>query len=371
MRDGPPSARVRVVLLVLVLFAAGCTNLDADAPTTTSPTQPTASTRPLDVNHSAPPPTTKRILEVTVALSNRWVKPTETILATANVPVAWFVAPRNPDVPGQEGEAIHYVPRSLGLVGEGGASRDASMTLIGRYSYAVKDAPHAQFNVTVDADALRGGSTEVKFVRDAYGERFSPTELVVGRDTLVSVRNEVARTIEPIRVDQMARVAPDGATANITAPTLLGDYDVVALARDASDGWGQASVRLIVDTRRPDASVTFGPYSGRFTSAAPAPLGDAPQQIKLATNYNLTNVTVTFNATSQGPVPPGILVRIVVGGEKLGDAPAGASGTFVVARVPAGEWSLEVEPREGAVIDFFVSATAVQEFAPPESFFNS
>lgn len=363
-------ARVRVALLVVVLLLAGCTS--QEKPAAPSGASPEPEGRP-----SATPegPPAKRSLEVSLSVAQRWVKPQETVDAQAQtragVSVAWYLAPRNPVVPGQEDEAIQYVPRTLGVVELGGTSMEARMDVAGRYSFAASARPDARFNVTVSGSLTQGGTREVRFVEDAFGARFSPAELEVGPGVSVYVRNAARASVEPVRVDQMARVAPDGLVASFAAPTLLGDYDLVALARDGADGWGEAAARLIVDARRPDENATFGPFEGRLDASAPAGLGGAPHEHEFASRFALRDLNVTFSTKSDAPLPASIVVRLLVNGTKVGEGPASDAGNFQVASLPPGRAVVQVEIEQGVGVAYSVLVRGTNVLVPPASFFNT
>ncbi|HEX2021263.1 MAG TPA: hypothetical protein VHH36_01005, partial [Candidatus Thermoplasmatota archaeon] len=308
MRPRAPSV---LALVAAAALLPGCALLDAPAAEEPAPRAATggdpasASFQERDV----PPPAARTDLPVSIRVADRWVKPSDEIVANATAPegaiVSWFLAPRNPVAPGVE--RIDHVPETLRVVAAGSASVDARMAQPGRYSYEARGLPGVRFNVTVVASLPRGGSGEVLFVEDAHGARFAPAETVVGPGAGVYVRNLAAREVEPVRVDQMLRVAPDGPGASFAPPRLLGDYDVVAVARDAGSGWGLAGVRVVVDSRKPDPTAAIGPWTGVF---ATLPQAEEPDRRAFEARFEVASLRLAFNASSDAPGEPAVRVRV-------------------------------------------------------------
>lgn len=362
-------------MILIVVLLGGCTRPEGPSPLgepTTSPSPVHTPSQTRDVATSPPAPLVKSAVSVRVQIFDRWVKPPEPILANASVPeganVAWFLAPRNPIVPGAD--RIDYVPPTLNLVGEGSSSSEARMAGFGRYAYAARDLPLVRFNVTVSSSLPVGGAQEVLFVQDAWGARFAPSELLVGRDTGVYVRNAAPRDVDVVRVDQMLRVAPDGRSASIAPPTLLGDYDVIALARDDADGWGEASVRVIVDARKPDAAVSLGPWNGTFvTSFAQA---EGPQDRSFEARFNASNFTLRWTSSTDAPAgAASVRVSLLDGEGKVVEKADGASGVIGPRGLPRGAYVVRVEPLEGVRVAYTVEGALTLVLEPPPSFFRT
>lgn len=358
----------RVLAILLVVLSSGCAlNAPQDAPTATpTATQPTV---PDTADELVVPPTEKSQLPVSLSVQDRWVRPSDLVVANATAPagatIGWFLAPRNPDVPGEEN--YEFVPRTLAATPPGSTSNEARMAELGRYTYAARAFPNASFNVTVVSALPAGAGATVSFVVDEYGPRFFPTELFVGKNAPVRVHNRAkTQDVEPVRVEQMTRVGADGPAVSFRPPVLLGDYDLVALARDDADGWGQASARIIVDARKPDANVTLGPWSGTFTVTTV----EKPDDFPISTRFNLSSLTLAFNAASSGPQAASVRVSVIdANGTVLGKA-EGAQGTLELRELPGKSLVVRVESLAGVSTSYQIEGKGVMGLVAPDSFFN-
>ncbi|MFA5860114.1 MAG: hypothetical protein WDA16_00320 [Candidatus Thermoplasmatota archaeon] len=360
-----------IALLVLALTLVGCTRPE-DVPTQATST-PTISTlpSPAPIVETLPAQPIRKVpLVVLVNVSDRWLRPNDTILASAQAPegaaVSWYLAPRNPYVAGEDN--VDLVPRSLGVVSRGSASIGAMMPSPGWYSYELKDAPAVRFNVTVSSSGSGEVPSEVRLVRDEFGLRFAPSELVVGPSVPVSVRSFVDVTAEVQRADQMVRTSASGQNASIPPPTLVGDYDVVALVRDAADGWGEGSVRIIVDPRKPDANVTFGPYTGTFTAPINATSTTSDSVYRVRFDFEVLHLNWT--TSTDGAIPASVRVIILDANGTLVTKAEGARGDLEVRGAPR-SGIVRVEAVSGIQVSYKVTGEGRMVLEPPATLFTS
>lgn len=310
----------------------------------------------------------KRPLDVSLALEDDWVKPGDSINATlasnASVGVSWFLISRNPV------EADSPIPRlTIGSVPPGGRSVDVPLEQDGRYVLGASEALGALVNVTVLARAAE--RVEVALVKEETGVRFAPSELVVGRGSVLVFRNDGERAWT---VRQMEYLLPigSGARLSVIAPRDQGDYELRALARDAADGWGEAGAKLIIDTRKPSVDQAFGPFNGTLGPQDLPAAGGKPREHAVASPFNFSSLNVTFRASSQLPGDASIVVRVKgPKGDVLASSQPGLEGALSLADLPNGSFAVLVELSSGVNVEYSVSVAGRVVLVTPSSFFKS
>jgi hypothetical protein len=322
---------------------------------------------------AAPQPVAHRALDVTLDVRDRWVRPNDTVVATAHAPpqarIAWLLAVRNPvaspNWPHAPGDPV-AVPA--------GAERAATkLTDAGRYVLGLAGGAAPLLNVSVDPRLPAQLDAVVDAVDTPEGLRFVPDEATAGRNGLLVVRNHAAREVVLAERDWMGLLPAEGAQARFTMPKGidLGDYELRVVATDASGAVGEARARLLFDLRKPDENATVGPFNGTLRAAAPPPVGAAPAEHPFTARHPIRELSVAFNASSGIPGPATVVVQVLgPEGKVLDTSEPSASGSLVLRDLPAGAYSLRVSPAQGAYVSYNVEARVRLLLVPPESFFG-
>ena len=359
--------------LVVVLMLAGCVNLatpeDEGGPTRGPPEVPTQA------RGATPAPATfasSRPIAVEIVAMDAWVRPGEPINATARAPAAssfaWFLANRNPLVPGAEASTTFgqkEAPRKLAPTEV--TTLPASRAL--RHVYGL-DSGAAWLNVTLQP-SIPPSSVLVRLAREEATTRFWPDDLVLGVGSQVEVRNDLDALVTLQMVDVMLPLT-GGSSISVAAPLELGDYDLVLVAQDGAGGRGEASARLIVDKRKPDEVQTLGPYRGSVQRPALGLPGDERATHEVALPYDAREGTLRWNATSEAPLPAALRVRLLdPEGADVFEPQTGTEGEAGLAGLAKGSYRLVVESTSGVAVSYQAEARVRLALVPPASFFNT
>lgn len=343
--------------LLVLLLLAGCTRAP-EAERAAEGAETAAAPTRADLPVVVPRPVAD--LAVGLALHDTWIRPEDTVHANATGARSfeWYLATRNPLAAPPDPGPFTIAP---------GGSLTLGAREIGRHSFALADGS-ARLNASIlpDAIALR---FDVRLVEEDGALRFAPEEVVGGAGSVLRVSNDAGTIAVLDRTDAMLPLATSGASLAFRMPEgiELGDYDVVAVARDGSGAVGVATARLVYDNRKPDAQQEFGPFTGSFQLPGPA-AGD-PMRHAWTSAHPLRSLTLSLAVASESPAPAS--VRATLFGP--GDAELGAidASEWTLQDLPAGEYRIVVEPGEGALVRYEIDVRGEWILVPPASFFKN
>lgn len=362
--------RASAVLVLVMVVLAGCTK-PAESPSSPSKSSPpgTTSSPPTPTVNVVGAPIAKRDLGVRVALEDDWVRPGELLNASVNVPsaveVTWYLASRNP------AEADSPIPvLRPGTVSPGGRSADVDIAQAGRYVLALAGDPNVRVNVTVVQEAA--SRVEIVLTRDAAGAgvRFAPSEIALGRGSILVVRSEIEEAASIRQVDYLLPIG-SGARLSVPAQRDQGDYELRVVARDSTDAWGEAGAKLIIDARKPNPSTTLGPFTGEFSPGDLPSAGGKPKSHAFASKFAFSSLNFTLTTTSQAPGDRAVVLRVKGANGTVVMSSSMSSGAWNAGALPAGSYSLEVEMSAGVVVDYSVMGEGRVVLVTPASFFGS
>lgn len=339
--------------MLALLLLAGCTADDEQA----GPAERGSSPASVETPSISLSPVPLQDVQVNTSVEPRWVRPSESLNATATFEgggsVDWFVASRNPireatppplSDRAQPGGAAGFRLRDEGrhVFDVGGARLVVSI---------VQDLPPGTFNAVANA-------TATDWVVTPHAFRGGPASTVT-----VENRGSTALLVEREDVETYLGT---GASLSFAMPVgfELGDYDVVATVVD-DERAGESKARVVYDRRKPDEMWSLGPFRGTIENAATA----EPDTHALKLDFASQDVRVEVAAASEAPLPYALVVRLLDGnGTEIssGEAPG-----FDMASVPKGDATLVVEATEGALVEYEVHMMGRYLLEPPASFFNS
>ena len=357
----------RVLLILLALLAAGCV-----APA--GPVEPASVARgaaPVAAP-AAPAAFASSSRDVALAVEDAWVRPEDTVRATAEARDAstwsWLLASRNPVRGGHAHATGGADPASFPSVRVPARETSGAFAFdrAGRFTVGVEDAP-AWFNVTVrpDVPAESRSIVRVEAVR-SDGVRFVPADATVGKGSsvvFVNARDAPSTLVVADAMDWLSGEGPDVAFS-FPGALELGDYDLVVVVEDGAGARGVASHRLVYDNRKPDPEAEFGPYEGTLTRA------DDAASRGFASRHPLVDGTLSWRVVSDAPLAVAARVELLDAGGTVVVAGEGAEGAVDAPRLEAGEYALRVTLAEGALARFETKLVATRELVAPESFFS-
>lgn len=367
---------MRVTLVLVILLLPGCTSPASDAPTQPSPGSqrgaPEVPTWERDETPTTPEYVASHPLAVSASAAERWVRPGEPVVANASAvgaaTFAWFLASRNPEVPGNPSSTT-FGAKVAPLKIAPNETIELVMPRALRHVLAVDGGGSGRLNVSAVEGPTLAGVPIV--LRGTPAEPvFFPDDIKVPVGGRVFVKSELSSLVTLRGVDVMA---PMGAGPSVTfaATNELGDYDLVVVAEDGAGGRGNASIRLIVDKRKPEANQTLGPWTGTIQRPALGLPGDAPAVHEFALDFPARTATLTFNATSSAPVEPKLRVRVIDAHDSDVASGEGASGEIALGGLPAGTYRVLIDTTGGVSVSYAAEARVDLLLIPPESFFNS
>lgn len=184
------------------------------------------------------------------------------------------------------------------------------------------------------------------------------------------VKSELASLVTLQGLDVMAPVG-SGTSVSFAATNELGDYDLVAVAEDRTGGRGSASIRLIVDKRKPEANQTFGPWSGTVQRPTLGLPGDAPTVHAFELDHPARSGVLVYNSTSTAPVEPELRIRVLDADSSEVAAAEGSAGEIELGGLPKGVYRVIVDSTGGVAVEYAAETRVQLLLVPPESFFNT
>lgn len=343
---------------------------------------------------SLPPQPTRTPIDATVAVSQPWARPGESVTLTATsakaTTYAWYLqlrpaAAAPPSSGGHSGHRAQSDDITLiaTMMGPGhgsspeptppkpqpnlntgnidpGQAKPLTFKEEGLYQLHCHPHPWMKVNVTVKQGASAAEQTITIVDGRAQSEyRYAPEDIVVGPGAKVNFVNKGAQMHTATQEAYLEAIPGDGKSVTFT-PKNTGDYDVVVIARDGSTGVGTAKARLLVDATKPDEKQPVGPYNGEFQAAAPRP-ADLPEPAPAAESaehsftspYPIKSLKFTFTATSDTPAPPTVGVSLQKeDGTEIANAEPAPSGEVSAADLPAGTYKIVVTAGQGALIAY-------------------
>lgn len=361
----------------------------------------------------APPPAgalaTRTPLDVSLQASQAWTRPGESVTFTATSTSAteygWFLSPRPAAAPSESGGGGHHLNVPVGTdsracalgpgcSGEGGQeakpakspppAADTGQLQPGTYSdpitfggtglYQFHCHPHPwmALNILVKDDASAKGTHHVEIVdgdkQDEY--RFVPNELVLAPGAKVVFWNN-GTTMHTGTQGGFAWIIPVTGANIEYAPDFSGDFDVLVIAKDDANGYGEARTRLFVDPQKPDDVQPVGPFKGEFQKGVPNEPEPETKEHPFTSPFNITSLALSFTAKSDVPVPPTMLVSLLQNGKEIASAGPADSGEITAENLPAGTYTVRVTAAQGVLITYEVTGTATLELVAPEATANS
>lgn len=375
---------MRLGILFALLLLAGCT---APAPAREGLSTPEPAS--YVVEESAPfaflrpEPVETAALDVSVALSERWLKPFRTLEVSATAPpdtrVAWFleldeVEPRVTIVDGEifllkSTTPDHHdldgprVPVSLSDAAPDGRARALRLQTPGRYHL---DADGASLVVNVWPEAPEGPS-QAFFVEVPGSHRFEPAEIDVAPGTRVLLWNQAARSFDLREIGFAAFVPLAGREGNVT-PVDEGLYRMVALGVEPRSR-GIDRVGFLVDFERPSDRLYAGPFSGEF---ALAEAGVEPaRRIALRAEHTLESLVVRYEVRSLVPAPASVRVAMLDEHGTLAHSSSLTADEIALAELPPGKYYVEVSPEHGARVGYVLEAEGRYRLPTPARLLES
>lgn len=366
---------MRLPLLLVAILLAGCTMPGEDRGPSASQggrDAPEVPTRSWDETPTSPEYVASRPLNVNASAFERWVRPGESVIVNASASEAsaffWFLASRNPDVPGNPPSAT-FGRREAPVKIAPGETVEIVATRALRHVLGVEGGAPGTLNVTgIDGPTL--GGVTVRITGSETDPVFFPDDIKVPVGGRVLIQSDLASLVTLRGLDVMAPLG-SGASLSFPATNELGDYDVVVVAEDRDGGRGSASVRLIVDKRKPDANQTLGPWTGTIQRPSFGLPGDTPNVHEFELDHPARSAVLTFNSSSSAPVDPELRVRVMDAQDAEVAAMNGGAGEVDLGGLPAGKYRLLVDSTSGVSVSYAAEARVELLLLPPDSFFNT
>ena len=363
--------------LALVVLLAGCTGPEASEPPGPTPAPawdpPEVPTVPFREDREPASFAPSRPLEVRAQAVERWVRPGEEVRAGATAPGAvafsWFLASRNPTVPGTE-PSTTFGQRQAPVLLAPNETFEVPTDRTLRHVLAVDESSPHRLNVTISRE-VQAGDALVRIVPAPGGDRFLPDDILVPLGARVQVQNELPAPVTLQGVDVTAPVGSPGPRVSFPAPSELGDYDLVVVASDGDTARGSASIRLIIDKRKPDANQTHGPWTGTIQRPTLGLPGEEERSHAFALEHAAREAILTFNASSSAPADVVLRIRVLTAaGEEVAQA-SGKTGEVALGRLEKGEHEVLVATTSGVNVDYAIEVRVSLDLVPPASFFNT
>lgn len=334
-------------------------------------------------------------LDVSIALSERWLKPLRpvdvAVEAPAEATVAWFVElaevlNASADASGSSASRPAVEPRSTTVEGDifvlksttpdhhntdgprspveipelvaDGRARSVKLATPGRYTL---EGDGAQLLLNVWPGAPESAA-QAFLVEEGDALRFEPPELDVRPGTRVLLWSQAPRALELVETRFAAFVPLDAREGRIT-PIDEGLYRLLALAV-RGDARGIASAAMLVDFERPSDRLVVGPVQGELLVAEGG--SDEPPGIRFRAQHELESLVVRFAAGSNLPAPASILVSLLHEGELLAEASSLTEDEIELFELPAGKYTIEVRGEHGALVGYEVGAEGRYRLPTPE-----
>lgn len=337
--------RLPALALAAMALLAGCVGGAGD-----SSNPPSGPTDP------APSPAL-RATALAITVVPAWARPGEPVaLAVPGAGnVSWFLAARAP---------VAGPKQDTGDLAPGVPSEPLALATEGLLLFHCHPHPWMRLNVTVGSSVPSLGTRHVQIVDGASASeyRFVPSELAVAPGERVVLWNNGSLVHTATQVDAWRLIAGRDPSLSFT-PSIAGDFDVVAItSRGAERGEGRA--RLLVDPAKPDESLAIGPFAGEFDHALAAAGRAASQEFGFEVPYPMTELRLSFTASSSMPVPP--TARIDVGeqgGPPLATSASGAVGEVSLAGLAAGYYSVVVTAEQGVLVSYEVTGVATLDLS--------
>lgn len=389
-------ARPVLALLLLTPLLAGCVNTPRDdAPATESlQTASTDGATPTTAAASLPPKPTRTPLDVAAKVNRNWVKPGEPVTLDATsakgTTFQWYAqlrpaaaaAPTN-----SGGHSGHRAAESILLMGPGhaeappapkpkpvldtkniepGQSKSLAFPDEGLYRLHCHPHPWMKVNVTISKDAPAGDRVVTIVDGAKSGEyRYAPEEVLLRPGARVTFENKGAQMHT---ATQEAYLEPAGAGKQVVfTPKNAGDYDIVVLATDGKDGFGEARTRLLVDAAKPDELQSIGPFTGSFQYGLDGAPNPESKTFSFTTPFDMKAVEFEVKATSQTPAPANVVIQLrPQGGEPVATSKPGPTGSLSASSLPAGVYELVVTASTGVLIEYEATGSALINLVLPD-----
>lgn len=366
---------MRVALLVAAILLAGCTSPGPTGERST-PSQPRESpevpTQAWDETPTRPEYVGSRPLVVNASAADRWVRPGEAVLVSASVAGAasfsWFLASRNPEVPGNPPSTTLGRKEPPVAIAPGETVEIVADRAL-RHVLGLGGGGSGRLNVTaVDDSTFSGIAVRI---RGTEGDPvFFPDDVKVTIGGRVLIQSELASVVTLRGLDVMAPLGK-GASLSFPATSELGDYDVVVVAEDELGGRGGASVRLIVDKRKPDANQTLGPWTGTLQRPALGLPGESPNVHEFKLDHPARSAVLAFNSSTSAPAEATLRVRLLDMDDREIATTAATEGELDLGGLPAGEYRLAVDSTSGVSVTYAAEIRVELMLLPPDSFFST
>lgn len=367
--------RLGAFLLVLAVLAAGCT---APSEPTRPPSSRVDETEVVPLALAPPDRVVRAPLDVSVDLSDRWIKPLRSIDVAMEAPeaarAAWFVELEGtePRATTLDGEVFVLKsttrdprnaegPRATVTVpplAADGRARVASIERAGRYTF---DAQGAELTINAWPNAP-AGAAQAFLVDDAGVLRFEPPEVDVAPGTRVLLWSQTSRAVE-VRETRFAAFVPLSVRDGSLTPVDEGLWRLIALAVQG-DARGTGSATFLVDFERPSDRLTVGPIYGDVAVAEVAL--DPPREIAFRAEHPLETFVLAFAAHSNAPVPASIVVALYREGALLAESSSLEASELAFVELPAGKYEVEVRAERGALVGYEVSGEGRYRLPTPE-----
>ena len=367
---------MRVALVLVILLLAGCTSPAGDKPTPSSPVSdreaPEVPTREWDETPTSPEYAPSRPLVVTASAMERWVRPGDLVVANASASgassYAWFLASRNPDVPGNPPSTTFGRKEAPVKIAPGETVEIVASRAL-RHFLGLEGGGSGRLNVTAVDGPTLGGVT-VRITGTPSDPVFFPDDIKVPIGGRVLIQSDLSSLVTLRGLDVMAPLGR-GASLSFPATNELGDYDDIVVAEDGSGGRGGASIRLIVDKRKPEANQTLGPWTGTLQRPALGLPGEAPNVHEFELEHPARAAFLTFNSSSSAPVDPELRLRVLDVHDAEVASTEGAAGELDLGGLPAGTYRLAVDSTGGVSVSYAAEVRVELLLLPPDSFFNT
>lgn len=394
------------MLLAILVFGAGLTGCIGGDEAPDADSVDKASTPAASSSAAAALPPAATPLDVTLSGSTAWARPGEAATFTATSKGAtsyeWFLAARPAAAadgggggsahsghilqdatvddhladakfgPGHaETKPARQAPSKLdtGELQPGTYSEPLTVPEEGLYQFHCHPHPWMALNIATKEGASATGTQHVQIVDGANQDefRYVPNELVVAPGTQIVFWNN-GTNMHTGTQGGFAWLIPQIGPSISYAPPDEGDFDVLVVARDDATGRGEARVRILVDSTKPNEIQTVGPYQGSFKKGVANDPQPEVMEHPFSINFPARTLTFTYEATSTLPASGAkVSVTLLQGTTELATAPASADGELKVENLPAGSYTLRVMAAEGVLIDYTAKGTAELDLTPPES----
>lgn len=366
---------MRIPVLLAAIRLAGCTVPGEDRGPLSSQGErdaPEVPTRPWDETPTSAEYLASRLLNVNASAFERWVRPGDSVIVNASALEAsaflWFLASRNPDVPGNPPSAT-FGRREAPMKIAPGETVEIVASHALRHVFGLEGGGSGRLNVTGIAGPTLAGVT-VRITGTQADPVFFPDDIKVPVGGRVLVQSDLPSLVTLRGLDVMSPLG-SGASLSFPATNELGDYDVVVVAEDRNGGRGSDSIRLIVDKRKPEANQTMGPWSGTLQRPTLGLPGESPNAHEFELDHPARSAIITYNSTSSAPVDAELRVRVLDAQGAEVAAMEGGAGELDLGGLPAGKYRLLVDSTGGVSVSYAAEVRVELLLLPPDSFFNT